>query len=98
MVGLGQHLPPAISQQCPHVHGLLHSKGQSLQTIVVCVCGWVGMGEGRGKERGGGRGKRGGGEGGQEGEGEVKRREEGEEERGREEGEGERGSGRRQNM
>ena len=61
LAGLDQHWPPAVAQQYPHVHGLLQGGGQSLPTecIVLCVCGWVGVGEVRGKVRkgkGGGKG------------------------------------------
>ena len=53
MAGLGQHVPPAVGQQCPHVPCLLHSGGQSPPT--ECLL-WE-MGEVRGKVR---RGKGGG--------------------------------------
>ena len=58
---LGQHWPPAVGQQCPHVPGILQGGGQSLLTeCVLCVCGWVGGG-GKSEsqsERRKGRGKR----------------------------------------
>ena len=103
LVGLGQHFPPAVSQQYPHVSDLLQSRGQSPHTkyIVICEGGCMG-GDGRSEgqdERREGRRKRegeeereerkGGGRGG-------KRRKEGKEERGWEKrkrrGKGERGS------
>ena len=39
LAGLGQHLPPAVAQQYPHVPHVLQCRGQSLPTecIVVCV-------------------------------------------------------------
>ena len=52
---LGQHWPPAVGQQCPHVPGLLHSGEQSFPTeccVVcssVCVCVCVGGGGGGGQ-------------------------------------------------
>ena len=55
MAGLGQHVPPAVGQQRPRVLLVLQSGGQSIPTecIVMCECGWVGVGEVRGKVRGG---------------------------------------------
>ena len=40
LVGLGQHLPPTVAQQYPHVPFELQCGGQSLPTecTVVCVC------------------------------------------------------------
>ena len=51
LVGLGQHLPPAVSQQSPHVPGLLQSEVLLTPTecIVKCVCGW---GDGRSERQG----------------------------------------------
>ena len=52
VAGLGQHWPPAVGQQCPHVPCLLHSGGQSIPTeccvvcLCVCVCGGGGGGGG----------------------------------------------------
>ena len=37
---LGQHWPPAVAQQCPHVPCLLPSGGQSTPTECI-VCMWV---------------------------------------------------------
>ena len=47
MAGLGQHLPLAVAQQYPHVHGLLQSGGQFPLTV---VCMWVGR-DGRSEEK-----------------------------------------------
>ena len=45
LAGLGQHWPPAVGQQYPHVPLVLQSKGQSPPTecivMCVCVCGCV---------------------------------------------------------
>ena len=55
MAGLGQHVPPAVGQQRLCVLLVLQSGGQSIPTecIVMCECGWVGVGEVRGEVRGG---------------------------------------------
>ena len=41
---LGQHWPPAVGQQCPHVPLVLQRGGQSIPTegCVVCSCVWGG--------------------------------------------------------
>ena len=45
---LGQHWPPAVGQQCPHVPLVLQRGGQSIPTegCVVCVCVCVCVGGG----------------------------------------------------
>ena len=98
MAGLGQHVPPAVGQQRLRVLLVLQSGGQSIPTecIVMCECEWVGVGEVRGKVRGGKGGEKekkrkgdGEKEGGEEDKGEKKWGLEGERgERGGERGEG----------
>ena len=91
VAGLDQHLPPAVSQQCPHVPGLLHSGGQSFPTIVRV--GGDGRRERQGERRGEGENRRGGIERERERlKGERKGKRRGRERRG---GGGERGRGKR---
>ena len=43
LAGLGQHLPPTVSQQYPHVPHVLQCGGQPPPTECIVMCVWVGV-------------------------------------------------------